>query len=283
MTAGMGDLGESMPLDSVRSIFEEYDMMSLWAKVEALITDGYADPDTVLLQLRETPEYQQRFAANAARKRNNHPELEPATYLRYEKQLREVIQQSGLPNGFYRDRTDLQGFIENDTSPFEISARIGTASTAAASADPAIKQALKDYYNIDEQGIVAYFLDPTKAAELLTSQYGAAVAGGSFKSQGIKIDKGIAEEIGASGINPVNVASGAAQVAGDMRSAADLGNIYGEDFTSEDLTRSTFDLAGGAAATKKKNRLASAERAAFSGSSGTQSGSLTSKSASGMI
>ena len=182
MTAGMDDLGESMPLDSVRSIFEEYDMMSLWAKVEALITDGYADPDTVLLQLRETPEYQQRFAANAARKRNNHPELEPATYLRYEKQLREVIQQSGLPNGFYRDRTDLQGFIENDTSPFEISARIGTASTAAASADPAIKQALKDYYNIDEQGIVAYFLDPTKAAELLTSQYGAAVAGGSFKA-----------------------------------------------------------------------------------------------------
>jgi hypothetical protein len=284
-TAATADLGNTLSSDAIRSIFQQYDMMSLWNQVQQIITEfgDNADPDQIMLSLRETPEYQQRFSANAERVKNNLPELTPAAYIQLEQQYKQVMESSGLPDNFYRSRNDYTAWIANDTSPYEVQARISTAAQAVQNSDSYVKQALKDYYGVDDAGIMAYFLDQKKGADLLTAQYGSALAGGAYKAQGMSLSKDLAQQIGNTGVTAGQAAQGAIQVAQDVQQAATLGAIYGESLSAEDLTRDTFNLAGGAEAAKKKGRLASQERAAFGGSSATQTSSLASKSASGMI
>lgn len=285
--SSMADLGgPSLTMDEVMRIFQQFDMMSLWSQVENIITEvgGTADPDVVMLQLRDTPEYKERFKANEQRVKSGLSELTPAAYVQLEQQYKQIMEQSGLPDGFYRDRKDFEQWIATDNSPYEIQARIGLASQAVATADPNVKQALADYYGIDDAGLAAYFLDDKRATDLLNAQYGAAVASGSFKAQGMSLSKGLAEEIGAiTGPNGVRETNQAASMVGDdRRAAANLNAIYGETLSEEDLTRSAFNLSGADQANQKKRKLASAERAAFAGGSGVQSGSLG-KSSAGMI
>jgi hypothetical protein len=290
-TADTADLGNTASSDAIKSIFLQYDMMDLWTQVEQIITNlgGSGDPDQIMLQLRDTPQYKERFKGNELRKKTIGPdgkplpELTPAAYIQLEQQYKQVVEQSGLPAGFYDNRSSWEQWIGTDTSPYEVQSRIGTAAQAVATADPNIKQALKDYYGVDDSGIAAYFLDPKQAVDTLNNKYGAAVAGGAFKNQGMNLSKDLAEQIGSNSSNVSNANAYANQIAQDKQQADVLSAVYGESLSAEDLTRDTFNLAGGADAAKKKGRLASAERAAFSGSSGVSSSSLTGKSASGMI
>lgn len=280
------DLGGMLTADAVKRMFDQYGMSDLWSVVEGLVSqwgEQGADPDTVLLTIRDTDAYKKRFAANEERIRKGLPELTPAQYIQLEQQYRMIMDQSGLPSGFYRDRKDYEKWIADDNSPYEIQARINTAAQATANADPAIKQALRDYYGVDDAGIMAHFLDPKTAADTLTSQYGAAQVGGAYRSQGLDMGRSLAEEISMSPSNVANAAAGASQVAADLSRAGQLGAIWGEDLTSEDLTRDTFNLAGGSEARRKKGKLASQERAAFSGASATASGSLGSSSTAGQL
>lgn len=290
-TAETADLGNTASSDAIKSIFEQYDLMELWGQVEQIITNlgGSADPDQIMLQLRDTPQYKERFKANDVRRKTLGPdgkplsELTPAAYIQLEQQYKQIVQQSGLPKGFYDSHSAWDQWIGSDTSPYEIQSRIGTAAQAVATADQNIKQALKDYYGVDDSGIAAYFLDPKQAVDTLNNRYGAAVVGGAFKNQNMNLSKDLAEEIGLSSSNVSNANAYANQIAQDKQQADVLSAVYGESLSSEDLTRDAFNLSGGAEAAKKKGRLASAERAAFDGSSGIGSTSLNDRSASGMI
>jgi hypothetical protein len=53
--------------------------------------------------------------------------------------------------------------------------------------------------------------------------------------------------------------------------------LYNSDITQDDLVKEQFGMAGGTDVTAKKKKLASQERAAFSGSSGIAQGSLSQK------
>lgn len=272
--------------DALRLKFNELGMGALYDLVLSYVQSGTDNYDDILVRLQYDPSaqkvIQQRFPALAKRANSPHP-ISIRDYLDLEDAYRSIVRNAGLPKGFYDQNTDYTKWIEDGTAPTEIQARINTAASAAMNADPYVKQALREYYGVDDAGIMAHFLDPKTAADVLTTQYGAAQAGAAYRAQGMSLSKGLAEEIGLSASNVANAAAGANQVAEDAPAAAALSNIWGEDLSSEDLTRDTFNLSGGAQARRKRNRLASQERAAFSGSSGTQAGSLAGSGASGQI
>ena len=81
-------------ISSLTDRFNKYGLTSLANKIRQLAVDG-ATEATITLQLQETPEYQQRFAANADRLKKGLSVLTPAEYINVEDSYRQVLRAYG--------------------------------------------------------------------------------------------------------------------------------------------------------------------------------------------
>lgn len=255
---------------ALTNLFKQYDLGSLSGTILKYIQDGYS-ADTISILLQDTKEYKQRFAANDARIKAGLPVLSPAEYVSTERSYRQVMQSAGLPIGFYDQATDFQKFLEGDVSPTEVQSRVTAVSEALNKAPAATKDYFKQWYSTGD--MIAYALDPTKAAPLIEERIKAAEAAALADQQGFSLSRRNAELIGNTGAAYDNIQSGLGSVGGDLANATKLGSIYGVDYTQDDLVEEVFT--GNAAATNKRKSLASQERATFSGASGQATGSLS--------
>lgn len=261
-------------IDALQKQFADMGLGDLWSLIDNYIVEGTDTFDKITTRLRYDQSAQQVLAKRFPALKNR-PDLDIPSYLALENQYKQVVQSAGLPSGFYDNRSDYTSWIESDVSPLEVQARIGTASQAVANSDPNVKQALRDYYGVDDAGIMAHFLDPKKAADVLTNQYRSAQAGGAYKAAGLNLDKTTAEQIGSGDYSSREMSMGAQQVAADVPTVERLNQIYADDVTVDDLTRDTFNLAGGVESRRKRGRLASKERATFNGAAAVNSSSLS--------
>ncbi len=171
--------------------------------------------DALVFALREQPAYQKRFAANALRanrsisKGGPLAELDPASYIALENQYRQLLQSNGLPSDFYDQTEDFTALLEGDVSPQELQTRVQEGFRAVQDADPEVKRQMQELYGVNEAGLAAYFLDPEKAAPILTRQAQAAKIAARAREQGrIQLLKGTAEEIAARGISAQEAEAG---------------------------------------------------------------------------
>jgi hypothetical protein len=80
---------------------------------------------------------------------------------------------------------------------------------AVQDADPEVKRQMQELYGVNEAGLAAYFLDPTKAAPILTRQAEAAKISARAKEQGrLQLLSGTAEDIAARGITAAEAEAG---------------------------------------------------------------------------
>jgi hypothetical protein len=225
------------------------------------IKQGYsADAITVLLQ--QTPEYKQRFAANDIRIKNGLPALSPAEYIATERSYRQVMSAAGLPTGFYDSNSDFTSFLAKDISPTELKSRVDTATEAVNQAPAGTLDYMKQWYNTGD--LVAYALDPTKAETLVEQRIKAAEAAGVGSTQGVNLTQQQGELIGATGVNLSQIQQGVGFLGQNLQATNKLDQIYGGNVTQDDLVKEVFQ--NDAAAAKKRDTLASKERAAFNGS-----------------
>ena len=192
--------------NTIRSVLQGYGLgtlsdylYGLYAREEVNIEN----PDALLFSIKDTNEYKTRFAANSRRVSKGLPELDPGSYFGLENQYRELLRSNGLPLGFYDQTSDFEKFIEGDVSPSELQSRITNGYRQVADADPEVRRQMRELYNVDEAGLVAYFLDPERATPLLERQARAAqIAARSMEQAGIQIGAQSAEELAARGITP---------------------------------------------------------------------------------
>ena len=119
------------------------------------------------------------------------------------------MQSNGLPTGFYDQTEDFTKLIEGDVSPSELQDRVQNGFRAVQDADPEVKRQMQELYGVSESGLAAYFLDPTKAAPILTRQAEAAKIAARAKEQGrIQLGFATAEEIAARGITASEAETG---------------------------------------------------------------------------
>ena len=164
-------------------VFNSYGLGTLAPKIKEYVQQGFT-PDTVTLKLQDTPEYQQRFAGNTARKKAGLPVLSPAEYLATETAYKQAMRTAGLPAGFYDNPDDFSTFIGVDVSPAELKERVDIAAQTIEGADPFFKQQLKQYYNVNDGDMVAYALDPNRALSLIQRQAQAVQFGAEAARQG---------------------------------------------------------------------------------------------------
>jgi hypothetical protein len=199
------------------------------------------DPNAIIYAIRERPEYQKRFAANAARAKKGLAELDPASYISLENQYRMLLQANGLPANFYDQTDDFQALLEGDVSPSELQQRVEQGYRAVADADPEVVRQMRTLYGVGEGELAAYFLDPVRAAPLLTRQAAAAnIAARGREQAGIQLTGTMAEDLAARGISAGEAASGFAEIGalGELRQT-----FSGETaLTEEQLVGSQFNI-----------------------------------------
>lgn len=263
--------------DYVRQQFAQFGLESLFGQLESIWQEGFTQQDTavILSRLSQTNEYKQRFSANEKRKAAGLAELTPGEYVELENQYRDLTKTAGLSRFFAAE--DFTKWLENDVSPMEAQQRVATAKKAAGQVDPAYKQAMADMYGVDLDGIAAYFLNPEKTMGVLESQHNAAIIKGTATNFKVGMDAGTAELLAGQGVDGQDAAQGFGRVSDQRDAAGRLGALYNSDISQDDLVKEQFGMAGGTDVTTKKKKLASKERAAFSGTSGIAQGSLAQK------
>lgn len=191
-------------------VLRSYNLENLSGFLQTFIMENETiNEATFIVQLREQPAYKQRFAANEARRKAGLTVLSESEYLSLERSYAQLMRASGLPTGFYDSPDDFQRFIENDLSISELNERVQNGYQAVKMANPQVVKQMQELYGVSESQLAAYFLDPSKAAPVLTRQAQAAqiaAQGRLMANMGISAQQ--AEELAQAGIGEEEARSG---------------------------------------------------------------------------
>ena len=225
--------------EAVNNLFSSYGLGSLAPKIYSYIQNGYS-ADTVSILLQQSPEYQQRFAGNQIRQSKGLPVLSPSQYLANESQYRSIMQESGMPAGFYDQPSDFNQFIGDDISPSELQSRVKLASDASTMANPNYMRALQQMYGIDQKSVAAYFLDESRAVPLLQKQAAAAAIGGEALKRGLQVSP-YSEAYATAGVTQAKAAQVYGQIAQQLPEYQSFSSLYGEHVTQTDFERALLE------------------------------------------
>jgi len=266
-------------VEYLTQVFSAYGLETLAPKIREYVQDGFT-PDTVTLKLQETPEYQQRFSGNTARRKAGLPVLSPAEYLAVESSYKQIMRSAGLPTGFYDTPEDFSQFIGVDVSPSELKERVDIAAQTIEGADPFFKQQLKEFYNLNDGDMIAYALDSNRALPTIQRQAQAAQFGAEAARQGLQTTKTMAETYAGLGITQEQARAGFEQVAMVQPEAERLSQVFAGQAPVVGLEETTAAVFGGeqsAEYKKRLQRLSEMEQSLFAGQSGVGAGSLARK------
>jgi hypothetical protein len=266
-------------------LFTSYGLESLSGEISDYMTSGLtASEALVKLKTNPTGAYAKRFAGNFTRVKNGLNAISEAEYVSNEKAYAATLKAYGLGNMLSLDREEnykkFADYISGDVSPEEFKDRVKTVVTRVQNSDPTIKATLKSFYpEITDNDLIGYFLNPKenliKLQEKVTaSEIGAAALGAGG---GLTTSLATATDLARYGVDQATAREGYSTIAGILPTAEKLSSIYNQSNINYAQAEGEAEVFKGNqdAATKRK-RLASLERAAFSGSSGMGQGALSS-------
>jgi hypothetical protein len=145
-------------------------------KLKAFMTAGLTSEE-IELEIQDTEEYKARFPGMATRLANGFGSMTPVEYIEFEDGQKELMRLNGMPAKFYDEPEDFTTFIGQDVSLSELSSRVDMARLATQGADSNTKAELKRLFGINDDDLVAYYLDPKKATNLFEEKRALEAAG----------------------------------------------------------------------------------------------------------
>ena len=239
-------------IEVVKSLMTQYNLTSLYDKMVGYIKDGY-EPDAVMVLIRTTPEYKQRFPAMEALAQKGRA-ISEAEYIEYERRAAQLEQMYGLPSRMLQD--NVTGLLTNEVSADELQDRVVLASAASVTAPQQLKDTLKNYYGVDAGGLAGYFLDPAIATPILERQFATAVIGSEALRQDVNIGRDIAQNLQELGVTQEQAREGFGQV----RRLEGLTRGKGDRVNQQQLISGTF---GQEKSAREIERAQSSRRARF--------------------
>lgn len=268
--AGPSSLFDKNAFEIVKGLLRQYNLEGLESVVYEWMDRGIGD-DAATAMLRETGAYKERFYGNELRRLAGKNMLDEGTYLTLENDYLEWANYYGITGYFGTDpkqrRSKFATLIGNDINVPEFKERIDTAITRVQRADPSVKNALRDFYNIGDNDLVGYFLDPKENLKILQEKVTAAEIGGAAIGQGLTSSRMRAEELARLGIDRAEAVRGYSEIAQDLPTAQKLSQIYSEegiDYTQRTGEEEEFQKL--ASARRAKERLKVREASEFAGS-----------------
>ena len=261
--------------DTMRSYgFTDAELTELSGYIESSIIDPNIGPNAAILGMRNLKAYKQRFAGNEALVKAGKNALSEYDYLQQENAYDTYFKEYGVGNLSTREQKAT--LIGNSVSALEAKNRIGLAIDRVKNADTNVIKQLKTYYpTLDDKDLVSYFLNPVQAFPELKRKVTASEIGAAALGQGFT-DTSRSLTYADYGIDRAGALEGYSNVANVLPTASKLGDIYGE--TGIKYTQQTGEeefLQSSEAAKRKRNVLASKERASFEGSAGNAPGAYS--------
>lgn len=246
--------------DIINDQLAQWGLASLSGAVSGYVTQGLS-ADQALLQLRQTDEYKQRFAGNTILAANGQATLSEAYYLSKEDSLREQFRLAGFPQGFYDQPSDFAKAIGNSIGAQELSNRLAAAKAVVTDgANTGVLQYAKDNFGLGDGDLLAYFIDPDRAAPVLTKLAQASQIGADAARTGFgPISGATANRLADQGVSDAQAQQGFGQAAGLLGLTGDTGDSKG--LTRDDLTSAILD--NNAAAQKLVTQKQDERKAAF--------------------
>jgi hypothetical protein len=253
--------------DILADVFRGFGMTispDLDAVIRQMLTGGYSAQDINLFMpdIEKTTAFQQRFPGFAQRISNGYNAIDIPSYLQLENQYHQIMQQAGLPKGFYDDPSDFGNWIANNVSPDEIQTRVQMATKAVQSIDPTTRNLLTRFYGLGTGDLASYFLDQKRALPVIERQYAAANVAtwaqrAGFDVAGMSryedlVDKGVTADQAAQAYGTIGQLSS---------TVGKLAGLYGESYNQTDAENDVFFNQS-----DKRQRIVNAERATFGGS-----------------
>jgi hypothetical protein len=231
-----------------------------------------ATEDEWKLLLREQEAWKKRFAGNEMRKKAGLAVMSEAEYIATEDAYKQVLSSYGMGGSQFDSMDAYARLIAGQVSPQEMASRVGEARKMVDASDPSVRAEMARYYGIGDADLLTYFLDPKVGAPELENRARTARVGGMAASSGMRISRQQAEDVVSSdpdrsGRYESALQSEALMFEGMSGAAA----RFDQSWDSEDAVDAVLSRKDARA---KKGRLASQERALFSGESGIGRDSL---------
>jgi hypothetical protein len=230
-----------------------------------LYLDG-APIEQIMLELRQRPEYAQRFPA-MAELANRGRAISEFEYINYEREAARIMHGAGLAAGFYDQPDDFAALLIADLSLNELAQRIQGAYVRVAHASDEIRDIFGEYFGASgDNALAMVFLDPDRALPILEQEVSAAEFGGTGRRFGFEIGRMIAERAASLGVD-LETATGGFQRLDVLRPLFDETISELQDYVAErECVNALFGLEAGDQLRVERRR---AEReAAFAGASG---------------
>jgi hypothetical protein len=257
------------------SEFDKYGLGTLVSDIKNYLIDNTFDPSEFSIQLKNTPAYQDRFAANEERIKAGLSALKPAEYIALEDQYQSIMRNYGMPETYWSKsptgkQAGFEKFIAGDVSASELEDRIMTAQNRVINSNPEVLASLKQFYpGITNGDILAYTLDPTKGLTDIKRKVTAAEIGGAQLGAGLQATVAGAEALGTAGVTGKQYQQAASTIAETALRGGQLSGFYKQDpYTQQTAEALLLNVPGSAEALKKTKKLESLESASFSGRAG---------------
>lgn len=189
-------------------------------------------------------------------------------YLSTEQSYAQIMKQAGLPAGFYDSRADMAEFIGKSVSPAELQQRVNSYSDfALKTTDPTVLQQLQSM-GLDQGHVLANLMDPDRALPLIQNQVNSVLLGAAARRAGTTADTSFLSQLAARGVTEADAQSKFGEAAGMQPGLNEIASIYGnQGFSNQQAQNVAFNA--NAQDTEKARRLASEQRGAFAGTSGS--------------
>lgn len=224
-------------------------------------------PNQLVLELRNLNAYKTRFAGNETRRSKGLNALTEAEYLQQENAYSEVLRQYGVQR--FSTREQFASLIGNDISNTELGKRVNIAVNRVQQSDPTILTQLKQFYNITDSDIVAYYLNPKEMLPELEAKTTQAEIGSAAAQFNLNIDLNKAKELQQYGVDLAGARAGYEEIASRLPRAKELSDIYKQSGIKYDQAIAEQETFKGTASAKRaRERLKELETGAFSGAAG---------------
>lgn len=252
--------------DKARKQLADWGIGELADDVIKLSKQGLGDAE-FLLELRKTESYTTRFAGNEMRRKKGLPVLSEDQYLSKEAEIRSAMGPDGygLPKGFYDQPDDFAKAIGADLGGAEMRRRLEARKKVVMDgANTGVLAYAKEKYGLSDGDLIAYFIDPARAAPLLEKIANASQIGAAGKRVGFgAVAKADAERLAALGVTADQAAAGYSQAAELRGLEQEIAGTDSGQLSRGDLARATLE--DDAEARRKIARRQEERKARFSG------------------
>ena len=161
------------------------------------IIDG-ASEITITQKLREHSAYAARFPYMTARRENGYNAISEYEGLALEDSIQSLAREYGIDATLFDTPAEVAEIIANDISVIELGTRFAAAAEAASYADTEISNQLLIQHGINQNDLIAYYLDPEKTVNSLTVQNEmntAKIGAGAKAAFGTATGKSISQQL----------------------------------------------------------------------------------------